>query len=227
MSIREELNDFKRDKILATAAQLIAEKGYAKTSVDDIASALGATKPFIYYYFKSKADILETICLRTITASNQILTDLMAEKKSATWRLYHIMMGIAELAMTDAHGTSVFFREERNLSEEAARSSARLRKRFDTILAGLIAEGVESREFASPSPKVAAFSIAGMVTWMFTWYRPAGPLSIDELKVIMARLALQAVSVPNEKIAKLEPNAPASPPGPKKATKRIRKIPSL
>jgi len=227
--IRDELNDFKRDKILSTAATLIGEKGYAKTSVDDIASALGATKPFVYYYFGSKVEILEEICLRTISASNKILNDLISEKQPAAWRLYHIIGGIAELAVTDANGTSIFFREERNLSENAAKASARLRKRFDSDLAGLIAEGIESGEFSVPNTKIAAYSVAGMVTWMFTWYRPTGPLGVEELRAMMARLALQTVGVAPETVSEIEADVLPRPRAPVKEVplrKRKARLPA-
>lgn len=46
-----------RDKILHTMYTLVAEKGYDKTSIGQIAEAIGIQKPSIYYYFKSKEDI--------------------------------------------------------------------------------------------------------------------------------------------------------------------------
>ncbi|MFA6582735.1 MAG: helix-turn-helix domain-containing protein [Elusimicrobiaceae bacterium] len=51
--------------ILSAAEQLFAAEGFSATSVDDIAKAAGVNKALIYYYFKSKENLL--YCLfRTI-----------------------------------------------------------------------------------------------------------------------------------------------------------------
>lgn len=54
-----------RQRILDVAARLFTEKGYAATSVRDIAKALGIANPSLYYHFKSKAEILDAVLLRS------------------------------------------------------------------------------------------------------------------------------------------------------------------
>ena len=65
VSAREAAFEFKKDLILKVAAENFFKKGYTKTRIDDITSALGVTKPYIYYHFSSKLEILEEICGRT------------------------------------------------------------------------------------------------------------------------------------------------------------------
>src|SRR5690625_5158583 len=50
-----------KENIIDTAVQLFREKGFEKTSMQDIASALGISKGGIYHHFKSKKDIIETV----------------------------------------------------------------------------------------------------------------------------------------------------------------------
>src|SRR5713101_974989 len=64
-TMRDELKDFKRKRILDVASELFFELGYKGTSIDAIADRLHATKPFIYYHFENKADILAGVCGRT------------------------------------------------------------------------------------------------------------------------------------------------------------------
>lgn len=47
--------------ILATAAQLLAEKSYAEISVDDLARGAGLSRPTFYFYFPSKEAVLLTL----------------------------------------------------------------------------------------------------------------------------------------------------------------------
>ena len=65
---REEKRKEKLDIILRNASKAFMEKGYYKTSLDDIAQMQNVTKPTLYYYIKNKEDILvkceEVACLR-------------------------------------------------------------------------------------------------------------------------------------------------------------------
>ena len=56
--------DLQRERILQAAAQLFAAQGYANTTMAQIVRALGVTKPFVYYYFRDKQEIFETLSWR-------------------------------------------------------------------------------------------------------------------------------------------------------------------
>ena len=71
--MRAELRAHKRERILETATRLFYEGGYRATSMESIADELSATKPFIYYHFKNKYDILEEIAIRVISLANDAL----------------------------------------------------------------------------------------------------------------------------------------------------------
>src|SRR5271155_3018018 len=66
-SLWAEVSFLKRDRILKEAANLFAERGYHGTTIDDIADRFGATKPFVYYHFKSKLALLIELCERGTT----------------------------------------------------------------------------------------------------------------------------------------------------------------
>ena len=46
------------NEIYEHATRLFSEKGFASTTLQDIADALGMTRPAVYYYFKTKEEIL-------------------------------------------------------------------------------------------------------------------------------------------------------------------------
>ena len=85
---------------------------------------------------------------------------------------------------------AVFFREEKHLSAEAADAINVLRKRFDQLLCGLLAEGKASGEFHLEDPHVTSLALGGMISWIYTWYHADGRLSEDALCERMASLAL-------------------------------------
>ncbi len=66
-----------RNFILETAFRLFIEKGYERTSIQDIIDQLGGlSKGAIYHHFKSKEDILTAVCERMTDESNQLLLDI-------------------------------------------------------------------------------------------------------------------------------------------------------
>ena len=55
-----------RGKLLQTAAHLFRNKGYERTTVRDLASAVGIQSGSIFHHFKSKDDILRAVMQETI-----------------------------------------------------------------------------------------------------------------------------------------------------------------
>jgi AcrR family transcriptional regulator len=59
-NMNQERDHKTRDRIIAASTKLFSLNGYDATSVNQIASSAGVTKALIYYYFKSKEDILDS-----------------------------------------------------------------------------------------------------------------------------------------------------------------------
>src|ERR1035437_771211 len=60
--------DEKRERILRVAERLFAAQGYANTTMEQIVRELGVSKPFVYYYFRNKQEIFETLSWRPTVA---------------------------------------------------------------------------------------------------------------------------------------------------------------
>jgi AcrR family transcriptional regulator len=76
-----------REMILKTATNLFAEKGYASTSVREIVTRAGVTKPVLYYYFKNKDDVLLTILDRAADLQKEVLAEIKKTVGSVFERL--------------------------------------------------------------------------------------------------------------------------------------------
>lgn len=80
------------DQIADTAERLFREVGYAKTTVADIAAALGMSPANVYRYFSSKADITEAICERLLLRVEAQCQKAVAEQETATDKLRHCIL---------------------------------------------------------------------------------------------------------------------------------------
>lgn len=193
VSLSEEVAQFKRQLILDVAARLFYERGYSGTSMEAIAEELQATKPFVYYHFASKAEILSKVCGSTIEDVAILAEQVLARKDTAQQRLVDLVSALTVRVIERQVHLSVYFREETYLEEAAFRQLKRNRRRFENALAELLRQGSERGEFSVPQPKFTARAIAGMITWLFTWYRSNGPSSAEEIAAEMVVLANRMV----------------------------------
>lgn len=192
-SMREELHQYRRERILSNAADLFSVQGYSGSSVKELAERLGVTKPFIYYYMKSKQDILEQICIATIDLPHRVMDEVFAEGLPPTEALHHFVRRFAWVQSSNQKYVSVFFSEELNLSPGVRRYVVKRRREFDERLEALLRKGVEAGDFRIADVPVAARAVAGMVCWIFTWFRPNGRLSLEEVCQLFADLTLNMV----------------------------------
>ena len=191
--MREEVQAFKRERILQEAVTLFYERGFTGTTLDDIAARLGVTKPFIYTHFRSKTELLAAICTPTIELSLEAVANAANGPGGPVERLARAMVDFTKALLGRQANIAIFFREEKNLEPEALAEITALRKKFDRVLSALLAEGVRAGVFEIADINLAALAIGGMISWAYTWHRPEGRLSADELAARMAEFALRMV----------------------------------
>jgi AcrR family transcriptional regulator len=193
ISIRDQVLAFKRDQIIAAAVDLFFEDGYQRTTLDAVARRLNFTKPFIYYHFEDKEAILVEISRRSIVKANAALAEALAATGRPTERLHSVIRSIMRNVLEARHCTAIFFREQKNLSEQARGPLYRQHQEFDAMLVQLLKEGMHTGEFTVTDPALCALAIAGMVGWGYNWYRPGGRLSADAICDGMAEMVLRMV----------------------------------
>lgn len=83
----EQMRTESREKILATARHLFAEKGYDGCNVSDIARAAGMSQGNIYWYFPSKKEIYTTILAEGFAALGAVIAEAANSTGTAVEKL--------------------------------------------------------------------------------------------------------------------------------------------
>jgi len=78
-----------RERLLSCATQLFTQKGYTATTVREIVTAAGVTKPVLYYYFKNKEAIYLELFREPFSKLDTLLEALRDPRGTATDRLLH------------------------------------------------------------------------------------------------------------------------------------------
>lgn len=184
---RAQQRALKREAVLRTAAQLFNERGYAASTLDEVAERLGVSKPTVYYYVASKDAILYE-CVRTgLELLRAAIREADACGGSAIDKLVAAMRQYVAI-VTEDFGMCVIRVGEDPLPPDSQHKLRRIKAALDQEFRALIAQGVAEGTIAPCDPKVAAFTVAGALSWIGRWYRPDGGLA-------PAQIADQCVAV--------------------------------
>jgi len=182
--------DAKRAKILDTALNLFFKNGYAGTTIADIASRLGVTKPFVYYYFENKDDLFETLIWQASEACLTSLESAINHDGSGAIRLQQGLQQFAAVSLTHFKGASFYHREASILRPAFQRKMRGLIKTFQSDLTKLLlaAQAEGSAKFDHVS--FIASSIMAMGGSIYTWHKPGGALPQNTVEQQLTRQLL-------------------------------------
>jgi AcrR family transcriptional regulator len=167
--------------LVATAADLFATKGYRASTLVDIANEFGVTKPALYYYVKSKHEILWMIFQHIIgiylhTAQEIAEADLPPREKFS-----RLIRAHARSVLRYRSFTTIFFREQAELSDRERRLLRGQMREYERIFERVYREGVAQGVFRDIEVRAVVGGALGMVNWLYQWYDPNGRVSPDEI----------------------------------------------
>ncbi len=177
---RAQVRISKREAVLRTAAQVFNEKGYLASTLDEVAERLNVTKPTLYYYVKNKEEILFECVRIGLTMLQEAIHDVGASGGSAADKLTAAMRKYTEIVTMD-FGMCVIRVGEDPLPPESQQKLRRIKAAIDLEFRDLIIQGIAEGSVKPCDPKIAAFTIAGAISWVARWYQPDGDLSVDTI----------------------------------------------
>lgn len=136
-------------RIIEVAEEQFRRIGYAKTTVADIARALGMSPANVYRFFPSKAAINDAICEKCFAESNVLLREVVDEDRPAGERLERFVLDLHRFNKSRCvseqrlHDMVTAAMEENWAAVEAHIAM------IQALLAELIADGVRRKEFAA------------------------------------------------------------------------------
>ena len=180
---RGELTDPEspRGKLLQTAAHLFRSKGYERTTVRDLAGAVGIQSGSIFHHFKSKDEILKAVMEETILYNTALMRAALAEARGARERvLALIRCELQSIMGGTGEAMAVLVYEWRSLSEDSQTHILGLRDRYEQLWLTVLEEA-RAAGYVQSDPFILRRFLTGALSWSTTWFRPDGPMSLDAL----------------------------------------------
>ncbi len=183
-------------QVYMTAARTFVERGFAATSVGDIAGALGVTKAGLYHYVDSKdALFIDILHLgmdwleEAVIAPSQAIADPEA-------RLRGIVERHARLTACSDPWITLLLDEIHALPAGQRRKIEDRKRRYVYIIRDLLRALQKAGRLRDVDPTVAAFGAVAMIVWLPRWIRPDGRLPCETVASQTAALALNALLRP-------------------------------
>ena len=172
----------KKELILKKASQMFREKGFAATSMRDLAETVGIEAASLYNHIRSKNEILESICFEIANRFNTHLdeleiTNLKIIKKVETLLRFHIRQMIEhyeDVIVTD--------REWKHLSEPYRSNFHNQRRLYRKRFTAIIETGILRNEIKKIDAPTAVLILLHSVNGIESWHRSEAKISAQELE---------------------------------------------
>ena len=183
----------KLERLLSSSAGLMARRGFSQTSIRDVANETGFSLGGMYYYFKSKEDLLYLIQEKTFSSLLEIQEAAVAQGGSAEERLRRLIGNHLSYFLSHFNELKVCTFELESLQDERYERIAVLRRRYFACMAHAVAEVTGSPESA-PDVRHKTLFVFGMLNWIFMWFDPERDEPVSQLGDEMVDMVLNGLS---------------------------------
>lgn len=190
-SLVKGMEDTPRGKLLSAAGRLFRERGYERTTVRDIAAAVGIQSGSLFHHFASKEDILKAVMIDVIRFNTERMTAALAAARDPQARLRALIACELESIVGDTReAMAVLVHCWDSLSKDRQVEVLALREVYEALWLDALQDAAK-RALIRVDPFVLRRLIAGMISWSNTWFDPRGPMSFDELVDTVLQLVLR------------------------------------
>jgi len=163
-----------RQTILRAAARVFRRRGFAATGMREIAAAADLSPGNLYYYFKSKDELLFFCQDHSLDRMLATCRAVRAARLGAAERLGAVIRAHVACMLDELDGAAAHTEVEALPPRLRARIVAK-RDRYEAAVRRIVAAGVRSRAFAPCDATLVTRALLGAVNWTARWYRPEGP----------------------------------------------------
>jgi AcrR family transcriptional regulator len=191
----EQRRESRREEILKAAQELFLRKGYANTSLDDIAREVGIKREGLYYYFPNRSQILIEIIkplglqLRDRVKEIQE-SDARPDEKMRRTVENHLMRFEHRFAESQITLRDDYFSE----NEDVLAEMRPIWDDYERLWVAIIEEGQDKGVFdATLDARIAHLGILGLCNWAARWYKPGKSMPVPELIEMYNKMVLRSL----------------------------------
>jgi AcrR family transcriptional regulator len=187
--------DLLRQRICTAASTLFIRRGFGATTMQDIADALRISRPKLYYYFRDKGSILESLVSNVpVEAHRRAQAVLSSKDLDPAQKLRELIVRHADLILTRPLEFRLLDMSLDHLPRPMQSRAQKAKRGLLEAFSAAIREGVKQGCFRPTDPRVAAFAMIGMCNWTAAWFQGDGRLAAAQVCEILADLGVGSLA---------------------------------
>lgn len=168
-------------ELLVVATRLFRERGFHATSMQDLAEALGMNRGSLYHYISAKDDLLWRIVESALQRLDDRVRPVLETPGSATERLRAAIGEHLGFAAEHADELSLIQVELRSLPPARRAELIARRDAYEAMWRAAMADAMREAGMVTVDTRLATIAVLSACNWFTQWYRPDGPLGVDEI----------------------------------------------
>lgn len=188
----------RRLEVLRAAARTINRLGYHVATLDDVADELGVTKPAIYYYAKSKDELLSACGQLALSELQVALDKSVVPKQTGLERLCRFFRLYAEIICKD-FGRCLVVTEPRDHVTRSRKKKTAGRRALNLAIREIIVDGIKDGSIRACDERILSIAMFEAFNGLTLWYDPNGPKTLTEIAEEHLSIFIQGVASSNAK----------------------------
>ena len=164
--------DAKLTAVLSASSALFASKGYERTTIRDVAQATGMSLAGLYYYFKSKEELLFLIQFRVFQSLCEKLREIIKKETDPQACLHCMIKMHFNYFIRHMNDLRVCSREIESLDGGFYQKVAAKRKEYFDLTQSIFEKISNTSGGSSADSRLATLYLFGTLNWIYQWYRP-------------------------------------------------------
>ena len=185
----------RREQIRERAGVLFREKGFAATSMRDLAVDLGIEAASLYNHVASKDEILRDICFSMAESFFQAIAPIVASESQPKEKLRAMIAAHLTVIAARRDASAVFLHEWRHLANPALDEFRQMRKRYERNFQTVIEDGIVSGAFRPIDPRLLVRTILSATNWTYDWLKPQSKAGLTETIDALCTVLLEGVAL--------------------------------
>lgn len=187
-------NTTKKDVIIKKAASLFRKKGFAGTSMRELADSVGVEASSLYNHIGSKSEMLQHICFKVANEFLQQLQETEKSKNNFVAKLESLIRFHIHMMMDSFDEVFVANHEWKQLEEPFLSNFLNQRKMYENQMVELVKTGIEKKELKNMHPHVVVFTILSAVRGLEFWQRHRKNVNEKDLESNMINHLLTGIT---------------------------------
>jgi len=184
------------EEVLQSAANIFFAKGFHATSIEDVARDVGMLKGSLYYYIKSKEDLLFQLLLAGIEDGDSYIAQHIDPEGEPVEQLERAIRAQIDYIIEHKVPFGLFLHEFDSLSGKRQHKVISVMSRYNNRFVELVKRGQAQGMLIDGEPWLIVNGILGMCNWLYRWYDPEQISSPEQVKQVFVNMLFSGLRKP-------------------------------